>query len=435
MGNMKIVAGCAALALWVLSTPAEADDFTVEFDIIDLNNALWARQPVALPFGASDEGGDIVSLRDPTQPDCAASALRLTRDAMHQTTLGPAALRSVAVSADIATSLLGGVGLRRAANIAEVSMIYLTSESPENFYTDLASWMLGEAVAAHVVDDALAEVSAEVTEGLAGELLAEFRRPIVRGTHDHPQCGAIDLRYSIVPGMAPESYVSNHLGYGAPLLRFYVDGDCNRRWPVNRGDQLGLWRVVAEMPITGTVLDDETLTLTVGDPRYEITALCGDQNDNIAYDPGALDGPPSDILGFLPVAGPTGNWYFIGGDVGTWTQGRAYCEAVGADLAVIGSAEENDFLGDTLAPACENSHGCWIGATDIATEGQFTWIDGSALDLQPWRDGEPNEHCDGEDYVHMTREGTWNDQAVDGSCLDWGLMQPICEMPGQDSTL
>ena len=66
------------------------------------------------------------------------------------------------------------------------------------------------------------------------------------------------------------------------------------------------------------------------------------------------------------------------------------------DLASIHSAEEARMAaqacrvlgasGDDGAP-----HGCWIGLSDQATEGEFIWSDGSATNYLNWAPGEPNE--------------------------------------------
>ncbi|MEQ9814834.1 MAG: lectin-like protein [Azospirillaceae bacterium] len=425
---MRIMAGGGAVLLSLMLPPAtHADELTIEMDFISLNNALWARQPIALPFGAADAHGGVVRLRHDTQPECAASALRLVRDALNQTAVSAAALESLEVTADAVISLVAGYGLRRAANVAEVTLIYLTATDSEDFYLSLAEWLAGEGVSRSIVDDVAAEVASEMTEGIAGVFTEQFRRPILREVHEHPQCGEISVSYRLVPGYEEETYSWDGLDYGTPILRFRSDGDCHRRWPLNRGDQLGLFQLFVEMPVTGTAVDGDAARLTVGEPHYSVLALCGDQNDRIAYDTAEAGVPPPEIVSFLPHHGPTGNWYFLGEETGTWEEGRAWCRSFGADLAVLADEGEHAFLAEHLVGACHNRNGCWIGASDAVSEGEFRWIDGTALEGVPWRSGEPNDFCSGEDYVHMMRNGALNDQAVDGSCGGWGLMQPVCE--------
>ncbi len=123
----------------------------------------------------------------------------------------------------------------------------------------------------------------------------------------------------------------------------------------------------------------------------------------------------------------TGHYYKYVSNPGiTWTQ--ANIEASASDyygqegyLATITSQEENDFLSSQLAGAS------WIGANDVAVEGQWRWVTGpengtlfwvgdaggTEITYANWRGGEPNNSGD-EDYAHiadpsLTPIGSWND--------------------------
>ena len=93
----------------------------------------------------------------------------------------------------------------------------------------------------------------------------------------------------------------------------------------------------------------------------------------------------------------------------------------GGDLASIRSAGENQVVWQLCAP-----YNCWIGFSDEAQEGSWTWSDGSAADfrsfpggLAPWNPGQPdNSGLFGGDsdaaYMFGTsneyvRAGTWDD--------------------------
>ena len=89
---------------------------------------------------------------------------------------------------------------------------------------------------------------------------------------------------------------------------------------------------------------------------------------------------------------------------------REFCQAHGGDLAMVETEAEHLFLqgvsGATL----------WIGLDDRETEGTFLWVDSSAPEVTAWREGEPNDHGEGEDCVAYTGSGAdrgWNDYPCD----------------------
>jgi hypothetical protein len=74
--------------------------------------------------------------------------------------------------------------------------------------------------------------------------------------------------------------------------------------------------------------------------------------------------------------GPDERCYFLDATVASWAAASTACQARGAgwDLVRVRSAAESAFLGDVLA------FEAWIGASDIASEGQWLWIG----DAQPF---------------------------------------------------
>ena len=67
-----------------------------------------------------------------------------------------------------------------------------------------------------------------------------------------------------------------------------------------------------------------------------------------------------------------------------WNQSRGVCVSRGADLVVVDSEEEMDFI------SSYNSY-FWLGATDEAGEGTWRWVDGTVLSLDnpSWSRGGP----------------------------------------------
>jgi hypothetical protein len=85
-------------------------------------------------------------------------------------------------------------------------------------------------------------------------------------------------------------------------------------------------------------------------------------------------------------------------------------QGIPGHLATITSAEENQFIMDSLPNAIL---GHWfIGGyqTPTANEpaGDWHWVTGEPFVYTNWQDGEPN-NADGDDRMHILNNGKWND--------------------------
>uniref|UniRef100_A0A674AI31 C-type lectin domain-containing protein n=1 Tax=Salmo trutta TaxID=8032 RepID=A0A674AI31_SALTR len=63
------------------------------------------------------------------------------------------------------------------------------------------------------------------------------------------------------------------------------------------------------------------------------------------------------------------SWYYISTETKSWEESRKDCKGRGADLVIINSKEEQEFI-----------HGFqkmryWIGLSDIEMESTMTWVD------------------------------------------------------------
>ncbi|KAF5889950.1 C-type lectin domain family 4 member E-like isoform X1, partial [Clarias magur] len=66
--------------------------------------------------------------------------------------------------------------------------------------------------------------------------------------------------------------------------------------------------------------------------------------------------------------------YFMTNENKIWTESRQDCRDKGADLVIINSKEEQDFIGKQL-----DSSRVWIGLSDRDKEGEWKWVDGTPL--------------------------------------------------------
>ncbi|XP_030643699.1 C-type lectin domain family 4 member E-like [Chanos chanos] len=113
--------------------------------------------------------------------------------------------------------------------------------------------------------------------------------------------------------------------------------------------------------------------------------------------------------------------YYVASGFKDWSESRKDCKDRGADLVIVNSWEEQVFLNSLK----RDSETFWIGLSDLDIEGQWRWVDNTALSEKYWRKGEPNDIGKNEDCAVFNSSPlglpSWNDQPC-SIAINW-----ICE--------
>uniref|UniRef100_A0AAZ1Y3H0 C-type lectin domain-containing protein n=2 Tax=Oreochromis aureus TaxID=47969 RepID=A0AAZ1Y3H0_OREAU len=108
--------------------------------------------------------------------------------------------------------------------------------------------------------------------------------------------------------------------------------------------------------------------------------------------------------------------YLLSKSSGSWHSARKHCTDQGADLVVIDSPNEQNFI------VSITQHLAWIGLSDIEQEGTWKWVDGTPLTLKYWAPRQPDNKGSTENCVMIGYEGIhWNDGRCEAS-FQW-----VCE--------
>ena len=115
-------------------------------------------------------------------------------------------------------------------------------------------------------------------------------------------------------------------------------------------------------------------------------------------------------------------------DSETWySNADAIAREFGGHLAAITSQEENDFITGLLAAGKHDAY--WIGGTDTTTEGTFVWSTDEEMIYTNWREEQPDNYLEKEDYIEMNKNGFWNDNQNEvvtrGFVLEIDEMEPV----------
>ncbi|XP_029979951.1 CD209 antigen-like protein C isoform X2 [Sphaeramia orbicularis] len=101
--------------------------------------------------------------------------------------------------------------------------------------------------------------------------------------------------------------------------------------------------------------------------------------------------------------------YWFSNEKRNWEAARQDCRNRGADLVIIKSEDEQNFIS-------RFKQDYWIGLNDLEKEGTWKWVDGSPVTLTFWAVGQPDNGNNDpqwgeEDCAHVTGSGQWNDRS------------------------
>ncbi|KAK1134407.1 C-type lectin domain family 4 member E-like [Acipenser oxyrinchus oxyrinchus] len=118
-----------------------------------------------------------------------------------------------------------------------------------------------------------------------------------------------------------------------------------------------------------------------------------------------------------------GKCYYFSTDKMDWNSSRASCVSMGADLVIIESEAEQEFIQSQTRRIRDFF---WIGLSDEVTEGEFLWVDNTPPSTTYWKHNEPDNT--------MLFEGNRNSNAdcavIDykaASLQSWG--DTLCSLP------
>uniref|UniRef100_A0A665V1W6 C-type lectin domain-containing protein n=1 Tax=Echeneis naucrates TaxID=173247 RepID=A0A665V1W6_ECHNA len=97
--------------------------------------------------------------------------------------------------------------------------------------------------------------------------------------------------------------------------------------------------------------------------------------------------------------------YYVSTETKSWNASRNECLKKGADLVIVSTDEEQEFL-------IELNKSIWIGLTDEEEEGVWKWVDGTTPTKRYWRSQHP-DNAGGENCAAVQNTGSnlskWND--------------------------
>ncbi|MFK8005988.1 MAG: HYR domain-containing protein [Saprospiraceae bacterium] len=156
------------------------------------------------------------------------------------------------------------------------------------------------------------------------------------------------------------------------------------------------------LSLTGGLASGSIFPIGTSEVEYEATDDCGNVvicSFSVTVQ-APIGGCPDEVAGFTLLGEFEGHKYFISDEVGRPAEAQVAAQTVGGHLAVINSAEENNYIQSNISELV------YIGLNDATTEGTMEWVNGEPLSFTNY---DPcafcNPNSDDDDYVVMH---SWN---------------------------
>lgn len=108
----------------------------------------------------------------------------------------------------------------------------------------------------------------------------------------------------------------------------------------------------------------------------------------------------------------------------TWQMAGRTCEQLGGRLPAVDSPVRNQALSEFLLKASASERAtCWLGLSDLATEGTFVTTEGLPQPYSNWQGGEPDNAGGVEDGAVL--DATFSSGQVTGLWRDWNIDNPL----------
>jgi hypothetical protein len=276
-------------------------ELEVELSPDDAVTKLWVEMPTIVQ---ENENPSTVTLIEGTQPVCASEALRSARFGLSWGDIGPKAFTAAKAVWKVAKVGLKAAGLGTAADVTELAMIYVDSDSLQDLKEKLKPFLVGKVAevvgekAGGAIGGKLGEKAGKVGGEVgheAGEMVGEKAglpaEVLAESIYEHLHETRIDLK-TMPWGNDKTCGGTITIEMKEGRLYFDAEGDCHCTWPTNISaeNRLGKWGVIGSATIVvkkvelkkgkvkaGKQVTPDRAIVTWGlkDPHYNVRASCG----------------------------------------------------------------------------------------------------------------------------------------------------------------